>query len=93
MYNLIKKCVPEDTSVILIENFFNFEWDQGLQFTKSNRLKNWLQLPVKLLLEDIFFSKKQFNSRFSCCFSNEVEKIIYYWWTWKNFCLNFFGCC
>ena len=39
MYNVITTCVPEETFVNLTENFLNSERSQGLQFTRSNRLK------------------------------------------------------
>jgi hypothetical protein len=39
MYNVITTSVPEDTFVNLTENFLNSERNQGLQFTRSNRLK------------------------------------------------------
>jgi hypothetical protein len=39
MYNVITTCFPEETFVNLTENFLNSERSQGLQFTRSNRLK------------------------------------------------------
>jgi hypothetical protein len=39
MYNVITTNVPEDTFVHLTENFLNSKINQGLQFTRSNRLK------------------------------------------------------
>jgi hypothetical protein len=39
MYNVITTSFPEDTFVNLTENFLNSERNQGLQFTRSNRLK------------------------------------------------------
>ncbi len=39
MYNVVTTRVPEDTFVNLTENFLNSERNQGLQFTRSNRLR------------------------------------------------------
>ena len=39
MFNVIKICIPEDTLVNMTENFLNSERNEGLQFTRSNKLK------------------------------------------------------
>ena len=38
MWNVITTCIPKDNFVNLTENFLNSERNQGLQFTRRNKL-------------------------------------------------------